>query len=835
MSQPINISADLPPAIVGSAYNAVISVSGGSAPYSFATRTGQLPPGLSLNPNTGSITGMPNTAGSYDFAVSVVDKAESAEGVKRFQLVVRHPATVSVEISPTSVTIPSGTAHQFAALVSNASTPAVTWSASAGSVNTLGTFTAPKVSVATVIRLTATSNADPTKSATATINVEAPASTTPSLALTTTSLPEATEGSHYSATLHATGGKAPYRWKLLSGSLPSGIALSPDQGTINGLTSQSGPFTFSAAVTDASGQTVSRNLSMTVSLLSTGNFDGPAELPRAYVNSSLADTPAPGVTHVVKSGDSLQAALNAAKCGDTIQLQAGATFTGQFVFPAKNCDDAHWIIVRTSTPNSALPAEGKRLTPCYAGVASLPARPAYPCPSPRNLLAKLTFYGVGSGPVIFANHASHYRLLGLEITRSKPRAVVYNLVIHEKDGTADHLVFDRLWIHGTAQDETTRGIMLSGITYAAIVDSYLSDFHCTAISGSCGDSQAIGGGTGSSLMGPYRITNNFLEAAGENILFGGGPATVAPADIEIRGNHMFKPATWQKGHANFVGGRDGHPFIVKNLFELKNGQRVLLEGNILEHSWGGFSQVGFGILLTPKNQAGADGTSVCSACLVTDITIRYNLMRHTGAGMQIGNGISATGGAPRDGQRYSIHDVIFEDINGEAYNGPGLLAQVSMGPNAPVLQNVKIDHVTAVSLRTLFAFSDNITVNPKMNNFTFTNSITAAGLYPFITARGGSQDCAYRTTGEAMLNACFADFEFNHNAIIALPKSWPASIWPDQNFFPAATTSVNFNSSVTNLGGYTLSSSSPYKNAGTDGKDLGADVAAVLSAIATAN
>ena len=74
----------------------------------------------------------------------------------------------------------------------------------------------------------------------------------------------------------------------------------------------------------------------------------------------------------VKSGESLQAVLNNVKCGDTILLESGATFHGVFTFPNKGCDDAHWIIVRTSSDNSQLPAEGSRLTPCYAGVSSLP-------------------------------------------------------------------------------------------------------------------------------------------------------------------------------------------------------------------------------------------------------------------------------------------------------------------------------------------------------------------------------------------------------------------------------------------------------------------------------
>ena len=132
----------------------------------------------------------------------------------------------------------------------------------------------------------------------------------------------------------------------------------------------------------------------------TQRFDGPAELPRIYLRSSLADTPAPGKTHLVKAGDDLQQALNSVSCGDTLRLEAGATFTGTFHLRQKSCDDSHWIIIRTSAPDGDLPPEGSRMTPCYAGVASLPSRPDYHCDRPRNVLARITFGGGGAeGPI----------------------------------------------------------------------------------------------------------------------------------------------------------------------------------------------------------------------------------------------------------------------------------------------------------------------------------------------------------------------------------------------------------------------------------------------------
>jgi len=83
-----------------------------------------------------------------------------------------------------------------------------------------------------------------------------------------------------------------------------------------------------------------------------GGYDGPAALPRVLLQTTMADTPTPGITTTVNSGDNLQTALNNAKCGDTIELQAGATFSGIFTFPAKICDAKHWIIVRTNADDS---------------------------------------------------------------------------------------------------------------------------------------------------------------------------------------------------------------------------------------------------------------------------------------------------------------------------------------------------------------------------------------------------------------------------------------------------------------------------------------------------
>jgi len=557
-----------------------------------------------------------------------------------------------------------------------------------------------------------------------------------------------------------------------------------------------------------------------------GKFDGPAELPRIYVKSALADTPAPGKSILAKDATELRSALDKAACGDTIRLQAGGEFAGNFKFPAKSCDDVHWIIVRTSAADSDLPAEGARITPCYAGLASLPARPRYACPTPSNVMARIIYDGKGSGPLMFADGANHYRLVGLEITRGLPGATIYNVVTLPNDKPTHHIVFDRVWIHGTAQDETVRGILLGGSKHVAVVDSYFTDFHCVAM-GTCTDAQAIAGGLGDLEMGPYKIVNNYMEGAAETIIFGGGAATTSPTDIEVRRNYMYKPVTWRQGDPGFVGGVSGKPFIVKNLFELKNAQRVLLEGNVMENSWGGFSQTGFAVLLMAKNQS-----NKCPLCRVTDVTFRDSRIAHVASGFQIGTVPSGAGGASSGTERISIHDVIIDDIGGSKYGGFGTLAQVTS--STPLLKDVSFDHVTAFPPHALFIMGA-VIEQGQINNFTFTNNLVSAGQMDIVPPGGGVKNCSYQPDKQGptgVLKSCFTKYNFSHNVILGSKGGWPSG-----NSYPsdhAAAGVVGFSEGRYRLcrekDGGECKKSSPAFKAGADGKDIGADVEAVLSA-----
>jgi putative Ig domain-containing protein len=826
----LKLPATIPAGTVDQSYNAVLAVGGGRSPYYFSLSDGVLPPGISLNPATGTLSGMPTTAGTYSFEVMVTDSSLlNNKGSQTFHVGIGKGSggNVKVSLSPTSVTLLSNQKHQFTATVSGTSNTGVTWSAAAGSVDGNGLYTAAAVSTQTSVSVTATSNADSSKSSSATVTVN-PLSTQ-ALTITTTALPQGQRGNTYSEVFTATGGTTPYSWSVSAGTPPAGIAMNAN-GDFAGMPTAAGTFNFTVTVTDANSQTASGNFSATV--LAGGDFDGPAELPRVTVPSAMSDTPAPGSVITVKASDNLQLALNNAQCGDVIQLQAGATYSSLVTLPAKQCDDQHWIIIRTSAPDGALPPEGQRLTPCYAGVASLPNRPAYSCSNPQNVLAKISkSVKMGNGPIFFASGANHYRLLGLEITRPADQASVVALVAPAGTVPADHIVIDRSWIHGTAQDETRRGIGLNGITNFAIVDSYLNDFHCTAISGSCTDSMTMGGGGGNLASGPWKIENNFLEAAGENILFGGSAATVVPADITIRHNHFYKVPQWQPGSTGFVGGYSGDAFIVKNHFEIKNAARVLFEGNLVEYTWGGFSQSGESILITPRNDYNrtTNQGNLCSVCEGVDVTVRYNRISHAAGAFNIAT-VLVDGFGAQDSGRYSIHDIVADDIDGAKYRGGGGLFMIMNFRPTQTLHDVSIRHVTGFPSQHFLSVANDLTY-PEMYNLTFQDNLVVMPAFPVWSA-GGTNSCAVSDVPITVISTCFKTYTFANNILATLPKAFPPSKWPGGNFFPVTVNDVGFTNFTNGNGGdYQLQANSPYKGKASDGTDPGADINALNAAI----
>jgi hypothetical protein len=556
-----------------------------------------------------------------------------------------------------------------------------------------------------------------------------------------------------------------------------------------------------------------------------GAKDGPAELPKACYYTALDGTPSPGKQIRVAAKSDLAAAIESAKCGDTLLLPAGASFDVT-VLPSKKCDDQHYITVRTDTPDSKLPPEGTRISPAWGGVASLPGRPPFAQPSggPAKLLATLVVRRPSGAAV-----GDHVRFIGIEWT-TPPDAEIGRIASAEH---GDHIVFDRNWVHPANGSEVGHGIgMFDGAHMVAILSSYINGLSCIAHAGKCTDATAVGGGKGDEPIFTLKIYNNFLESAGENILFGGSAATQVPTDIEIRRNHLFRPMLWKEGEPGYAPTASGYSYVVKNNFELKSAIRVLLEANLLENTWGGFSQTGYSILLTPRNQQ-----SQCPVCRVNDITIRFNRIRNVAGVLQVANAPTAsTGGVATDGGRYSVHDLFADNLHDSDYKGGGsFMILVSWKP--PV-HDVQIDHVTAFVTGGLLAI-----LNPgdKLPNITLTNSVFSLGdqKQSIHSAGGGPDSCAsknQRLGAQAVLEACFDPYKFDHNLIVGgrgdFPKGNITVGSPEAAGIRDLKDAVSKDPRLCHAKGPGCNKVSPGAGAASDGRDLGADIDAVEAAIA---
>ncbi|MCK5549403.1 MAG: putative Ig domain-containing protein, partial [Hyphomicrobiaceae bacterium] len=73
----IVLSPTLPDGDQGVAYSATVTASGGAEPYTFAVTSGALPPGLTLNPASGTVSGTPTGNGTFGFTITANDGASN--------------------------------------------------------------------------------------------------------------------------------------------------------------------------------------------------------------------------------------------------------------------------------------------------------------------------------------------------------------------------------------------------------------------------------------------------------------------------------------------------------------------------------------------------------------------------------------------------------------------------------------------------------------------------------------------------------------------------------------------------------------------------------------
>jgi hypothetical protein len=256
------------------------------------------------------------------------------------------------------------------------------------------------------------------------------------------------------------------------------------------------------------------------------------------------------------------------------------------------------------------------------------------------------------------------------------------------------------------------------------------------------------------------VINNYLEAAGENVMFGGGHslfgAEGTPADITIRRNHLFKPLKWWREHPS----SDGSRWTVKNLLELKMAKRVVVENNILENSWP-HAQIGYGIVLSPTNDINLDPWAT-----VEDVTIRNNVIKN----VTIGLAFTRPGPYPTlPVSRVTVTNNLFIG------NTAGLKCPnpwVENGPPADCSENqsqvflVGSPHTVSIRQNTFIFGSPKKVgyVEGHVTKLTLSNNIFAAGMKDGIQGYNVS-------SGEAAVRTYFSDGSVKDNAFVGLAGS----------------------------------------------------------------
>jgi len=300
----------------------------------------------------------------------------------------------------------------------------------------------------------------------------------------------------------------------------------------------------------------------------------------------------------------LQRALNQARPGDTIILEANAVYEGPFTLPVKTGSE---FITIQSSKLAELP-EGARVSPSQSA-----------------LFAKLQSAENGSPVLKTQAGAHHYKFAGIEFSTTTAQVKVYDLIrfgdsdTQTLDAVPHHLAIDRSYIHGFDTQDLQRGISLNSAE-TSITNSYISDIHGIGY-----DTQAICGWNG---PGPYKIINNHLEGSGENVMFGGADPKIpnlVPSDIEIRGNYVFKPLSWKQDDPSYAGKH----WTVKNLFELKNARRVVIDRNIFENNWVD-AQAGSAILFTVRNDGGTAPWAT-----IEDVTFTNNILKNSPSALNL--------------------------------------------------------------------------------------------------------------------------------------------------------------------------------------------------------
>lgn len=574
-------------------------------------------------------------------------------------------------------------------------------------------------------------------------------------------------------------------------------------------------------------------------------------------SDGVADT-----TCTVTGGDvaELRLALYTAACGETIALEDSGEWTvpdgAMYVVPTKGLTcTTYTTITRTGT----MPAVYDVLGNCYVKgpnfAAEMAARDAcweamktqYEGVAPHVYMT--TAEANANTGVVFGlqANADYWKFSGFEVSTTSTNvhsggSNVSALFLsgftgpslgdfpREEADLPNQVLWERMSLHGNPNPALGP---ISKALYVGGTNLSLKDSLCYGIKAE-NDAQCFMSTQGSF----YLLENNFLEANGENVLFGGGGSHYyghTPSDIVQRYNYMTKDwRQWDQSTSRVGITYGGQSWIEKNVNECKNCIRNEIHQNVIEGSWYG-SQTGNLMLF----QAVSDGDGA-TWTTVRDIEIWGNVLRHGNYGILFAGKGGQNGGATQGGD-LNVHDNLLYNLTG-VFSSSGtvtsggtcfqFLSGASNGITHAPMDDIVWNHNTCDNNSASGELLSTADIDIGYTGFTYTNNIARA----FAFANAIVFACLCNGMGDGGLTY-FDETDswvFKNNVWAHESTEWtlpPAAtdIYFENGGSAAATLALYKAFFVDrDNGDYTVAAGSPYKAGGardsTTGTDLGANM-----------
>lgn len=336
--QPLSITTlTLPNAVAGASYNQQISLSGGSGQINWGISAGSLPPGITLHPTSGVISGAATVIGPFSFTVKATVNSTGCFATQAYSITV---GCQTITVNEASLAIATLNASYNQTVTQSGGIGIITWSVSAGSLPTglmlssggqiTGTPTVLGSSPVT-LRATDANSCFGEKAFTLMVNC-------PSFNITPATLNQGTVNAGYSQQLMQTGAMNSVTWSLQASSLPTNLTLSSG-GLISGTPNVAGSFPVTVRATESVTGCFTDKAYTLVINCQTINVS-PATLPGGTVgtpyNQSVSQTGGVGTITWSVSAGSLPTGLGLNSTNGAIT--GTPTVSGPFNFTARATD-----------------------------------------------------------------------------------------------------------------------------------------------------------------------------------------------------------------------------------------------------------------------------------------------------------------------------------------------------------------------------------------------------------------------------------------------------------------------------------------------------------------